>query len=105
MCSILSFSHKFGRLGGARHQRRKLYRYEGVRSRVGRRFRARHGSASDALILGRRDVKSVILRVPSSAESNYVINVNHPDFTRLILHPSEPFAFHASLRGAAVVIG
>jgi RES domain-containing protein len=45
--------------------------------------------------------ESLVLRVPSTvikAESNYVINVNHPDFERLQFGTPEPFHFDPRLK-------
>jgi RES domain-containing protein len=43
-----------------------------------------------------RGQDSAILRVPSvviDAECNYIVNPDHPDIERIIIHPPEQFAF------------
>lgn len=45
--------------------------------------------------------ESVVLKVPSTIirkESNYVINVLHPDFSKVIIGPSEAFRFDPRLK-------
>lgn len=42
--------------------------------------------------------RAAILVVPSALapdESNWLLNPNHPDFTRVRIHPPEPFAYDA----------
>lgn len=48
-----------------------------------------------------RQEKTAILKVPSSiipAESNYLINTNHPDFKFIKLLKSEPFVFDKRIK-------
>lgn len=48
----------------------------------------------------KRNGASAALAVPSAiviAERNYLLNPEHPDFTRLTIHPPEPFAFDPRL--------
>lgn len=43
---------------------------------------------------------AVVLQVPSAvvpAEANYLFNPAHPDFSKLVLGPAEPFAFDPRL--------
>ena len=44
--------------------------------------------------------QGVLLRVPSvviPSEHNYLANPQHPDFSRLIIHPPQPFSFDPRL--------
>jgi len=43
-----------------------------------------------------RESTSAVLSVPSvviPTERNFILNPTHPDFTRLVINPSEPFSF------------
>lgn len=48
-----------------------------------------------------RAARSAVLRVPSTVvlgEFNYLVNPDHPDFTKVKISPPEPFAFDLRLR-------
>jgi RES domain-containing protein len=49
--------------------------------------------------------ETVVLAVPSAVlprERNYLINPQHPDFSRIVFHEAEPFSFDRRLtHGAA----